>query len=256
MGGTLLNAVTVLIGSVLGMLIGDRLPARVRETVVFGLGLVTLTVGIGNAQASGNIVIPLLSIAFGGLIGEFLRIDVGLDRLGGWLQTRFGGGSSTPAQDTGDGSTVTSMDARTRFITGFVTTSLVFCVGPLTILGSIQDGMGLPAGYQQLLIKSILDGFAALAFAASFGLGVVFTTLTVLVVQGGLALLGMVAGQFMTDPMIAEMTATGGMVLIGLALILMDIKRPRVANLLPALLIAPLLVALGTAVGIDLYPFS
>lgn len=255
MGGTILNAITVLIGSVLGMLIGDRLPARVRETVVFGLGLVTLTVGIGNAQTSGNIVIPLLSIALGGLLGELLRIDLSLDALGGWLQTRFGGTSTMTDTQDGDAQPE-QLDARTRFITGFVTASLLFCIGPLTILGSIQDGMGLPIGYQQLVIKSVLDGFAALAFAASFGLGVVFTVLTIVMVQGSLAVLGMIAGQFMTDPMVAEMTATGGMILIGLALTLMDIKRPRVANLLPALLIAPLIVVVGAAFGIDLYPFS
>lgn len=255
MGGTILNAITVLIGSVLGMLIGDRLPARVRETVVFGLGLVTLTVGIGNAQASGNIVIPLLSIALGGMLGELLRIDLGLDALGGWLQARFGGAQTAIDRQDNDAQPE-RMDSRTRFITGFVTASLLFCIGPLTILGSIQDGMGLPIGYQQLVIKSVLDGFAALAFAASFGLGVVFTVLTIVVVQGSLAVLGMIAGQFMTDPMVAEMTATGGMLLIGLALMLMDIKRPRVANLLPALLIAPLIVVIGTALGIDLYPFS
>ncbi|MBK8134910.1 MAG: DUF554 domain-containing protein [Chloroflexi bacterium] len=254
MGGTLLNAIAVLIGSLLGMLVGDRLPARVRETIVFGLGLVTLTVGIGNAQSSGNIVIPLLSIAFGGLIGETIRIELALNRLGGWLQAKLARATQDSAPDSVD--TPGEMDVRTRFITGFVTASLLFCVGPLTILGSIQDGMGLQIGYQQLVIKSVLDAFAALAFAASFGVGVVFTVLTIIVVQGGLALLGMLAGQFMTPPMVAEMTATGGMILIGLALILMDVKRPRVANLLPGLLLAPIIVVVGTALGIDLYPFS
>lgn len=254
MGGTLLNALTVLVGSVLGMFIGDRLPSRTRETVVFGLGLVTLTVGIGNSQATGNVVIPLLSIVIGGLLGEAIRIDAALDRIGGWLQTRFG--RSGPPQSADDAGTSKGMDSRARFITGFVTASLLFCVGPLTILGSIQDGMGLQSGYQQLVIKSVLDGFAALAFAASFGIGVVFTVLTIVVVQGGLALVGMVAGQFMSDPMVAEMTATGGMILIGLALMLMDVKRPRVANLLPSLIIAPILVVLATVLGLDIYPFS
>jgi uncharacterized protein len=257
LAGTILNAITVLIGSVVGMFIGDRLPARARETVVFGLGLVTLTVGVTNAQASGNIVLPLLSIALGGIIGEAARIDMALDQLGGWLQTRFAG--KTLEQNDADSTeeaTAIARASRSRFITGFVTASLVFCVGPLTIVGSIQDGMGLSIGYQQLVIKSVLDGIAALAFAASFGFGVVFTVFTVLIVQGALAMLGMVAGQFMTDPMIAEMTSTGGMILIGLSVILMDIKRPRVANLLPALLVAPLLVALGSALGIELYPFQ
>lgn len=249
MGGTLFNAVAVLIGSLLGMLIGDRLPQRTRETVIFGLGLVTLMVGIGNAQETGNILVPLFSIAVGALIGEALRLDVQLEKLGGWLQKRFGGGDSSNSQQT-----ASIDDRRARFITGFVTTSLIFCIGPLTILGSMQDGMGLASGFQQLVVKSIIDAFASIAFAATFGVGVAFTALTVLVVQGGLALLGSVAGQFMTDPMIAEMTATGGMVLVGLSFILMDIKRPRIANFLPALLLAPLIVAVGTALGINLYP--
>lgn len=249
MGGTLFNAVAVLVGSLLGMLVGDRLPQRTRETVVFGLGLVTLMMGIGNAQATKNILIPLFSIAIGALIGEALRLDVRLESLGGWLQKRFGGGES-PAE--GEASPVD--DRRARFITGFVTTSLIFCIGPLTVLGSMQDGMGLSSGFQQLVVKSIIDAFASVAFAATFGVGVAFTALTVLIVQGGLALIGSVAGQFMSDPMIAEMTATGGMVLIGLSFILLDIKRPRIANFLPALLIAPLIVAIGTALGVNLYP--
>lgn len=244
MGGTLINAAAVLVGSLLGMLVGDRLPQRTRETVIFGLGLVVLVIAIGNAQATGNILIPLFSIAVGALIGEALRLDMRLEALGGWLQERFGGGSGGEAGN----------ERRARFITGFITTSLVFCIGPLTVLGSIQDGMGIPAGFQQLVVKSVIDAFASVAFAATFGLGVAFTALTVLVVQGGLALLGSFAGQFMTTPMIDEMTATGGLILIGLSLILMDIKRPRMANFLPALLIAPLIVAVGTALGVNLYP--
>ncbi len=246
MGGTLLNAVAVLIGSLIGLVIGDRLPERVRSSVVTGLGLVTLSIGVGNAQTSGNVIIPLLSIAFGVILGELLNLDGALERLAGWLQKRFAGRRTSEASDG---------DARQRFVTGFVTASLVFCVGPLTILGSIQDGMGLPLGFQQLAIKSTLDFFAAMAFAASFGVGVSFTVLTILVVQGGLALLGSGLGTFMTDPMIAEMTATGGIILVGLSLILIDLKRPRMANFLPALVIAPLLVVLAQAVGIDIYPF-
>lgn len=246
MGGTLLNALTVLIGGVLGMLIGDRLPERIRSSVVTGLGLVTLAIGISNSGTSGNIIIPLLSIAIGVIIGELLQIDVRLENLAGWLQRRFGG---KPSVQDGDSGT-----SRQRFITGFVTSSLLFCVGPLTVLGSIQDGMGLPLGFQQLAIKSVLDGFAAMAFAASFGVGVLFTVLTVLIVQGGLAVIGSVLGSFMTDPMVAEMTATGGIILMGLALILLDVKRPRMANFLPALLIAPLLVALASVLGINIYP--
>ncbi|MBC6935203.1 MAG: DUF554 domain-containing protein [Chloroflexi bacterium] len=251
MGGTILNMITVAIGSTLGLLIGGRLPHKIQESVVTGLGLVTLFVGFSNAGQTGNVIIPLISLLIGVIVGELLNLDAALERLAGWLQRRFaasGGAGAAPEE--------TANDARARFITGFVTASLVFCIGPLTFVGSIQDGMGLPIGFQQLAIKSVLDGFAGMAFAASFGVGVSFSILTVLVVQGGLALAGSVAGYFMSGPMVNEMTAVGGLLLIGLGLVLLDIKRPRMANFLPSLVVAPLLVALAGAVGINIYPFS
>jgi uncharacterized protein len=252
MGGTLLNVLTVALGSLIGIFVGDRLPERTRESVVTGLGLVTFFVGISNAGETGNIIIPLLSVAVGVIIGELLRIDVALERFAGWLQTRL---TSQGTQPTAPQQPSTlNPELRQRFITGFVTASLLFCVGPLTFLGSIQDGMGLAIGFQQLAIKSVLDGFASIAFAATYGIGVFFTIITVFVVQGGLALIGSVVGAFMTEPMIAEMTATGGLLLMGLSLILLDIKRPRMANFLPALLIAPLIVVIAQAVGINIYP--
>jgi uncharacterized membrane protein YqgA involved in biofilm formation len=244
MRGTILNAITVLIGSALGMLIGYRLSKKVQESVVTGLGLVTLFVGMDNAAQTGNIIIPLLSLVTGVIIGEMLDLDSKLEQFAGWLQTRLGtrlsGGNSE--------------DKRARFIEGFVTASLVFCVGPLTILGSMQDGMGLDSGFQQLAIKSVLDGFAAMAFASSLGIGVMFSVITVLGIQGGFALTGYFAGKFMTTPMINEMTAVGGLILVGLSLVLLDLKKPRIANFLPALLLAPLIVAVARAVGIDIYP--
>jgi uncharacterized membrane protein YqgA involved in biofilm formation len=243
-----LNAVTVLVGSSLGLVIGNRLPKRVQESVVTGLGLVTLFVGFSNASETGNVILPLLSLVSGAILGEVLRIDARLESFAGWLQTRFDRGMPADLALDAD------HERRARFIQGFVTASLVFCVGPLTVVGSIQDGMGLPAGFQQLAIKSTLDGFASMAFAASLGVGVLFSVITVLGVQGGLALIGSRAGQFMTDPMINEMTAVGGLILIGLALVLLDLKKPRMANFLPALVIAPLLVAVATALGIDIYP--
>lgn len=233
--------ITVAVGTAFGLLLGNRLSERVQQTVMTGLGLVTLFVGFSNAGATGNIIIPLLSLVIGAIIGELLRVDLAFERFGGWLQTRFGGSGS-------------QADERARFINGFVTASLVFCIGPLTFVGSMQDGMGLPVGFQQLAIKSTLDAFASLAFASSLGIGVGFSVITILIVQGGLALLGSQLGQIMSEPMINEMTSVGGLMLIGLSLILLDIKRPRIANFLPALVIAPLLVAVGTALGINLYP--
>jgi uncharacterized membrane protein YqgA involved in biofilm formation len=247
-GGAILNTLTVLIGSITGLLIGNRLPERIQTSVMTGLGLTTVMVGIGNAQATGNIIIPLISLVVGVIIGELLRIDVALERFGGWLRDRLSPKSKTTLDAE------TEQNERARFINGFVTASLIFCIGPLTFVGSLQDGMGLAAGFQQIAIKSVLDLFAAMAFASTLGVGVAFSAITVIVVQGGLSLLGMLAGSVMSDPMINEMTAVGGLMLLGLSLILLDIKRPRIANFLPALLIAPLIVAAASALGINLYP--
>lgn len=241
MGGTILNAITVAIGTIIGLFVGQRLTQQIQESVMTGLGLVTIFVGISNAGQTGNVIIPLISIVIGAIIGELLDLEGWLERFAGWLQTRFAGGDS-------------DHNERLRFINGFITASLVFCIGPLTFVGSIQDGMGLPIGFQQLAIKSVLDMFAGMAFAATMGIGVAFSILTVLGLQGGLALMGSILGQFMTDPMVNEMTSVGGLMLVGLGLVLLEIKRPRIANFLPALVIAPLLIIVGTALGIDIYP--
>lgn len=241
MGGTILNAITVAIGTLIGLLVGQRLTDKIQQSVITGLGLVTVYVGISNAGATGNVIIPLLSIVIGVIIGELLDLEGWLERFAAWLQARFAGGADDATE-------------RARFINGFITASLVFCIGPLTFVGSIQDGMGLAIGFQQLAIKSVLDMFAGMAFAASLGIGVMFSIITVLVLQGGLALMGSVMGRFMTEPMVNEMTAVGGLMLVGLGLVLLDIKRPRMANFLPALVIAPLLVIAGTALGIEIYP--
>jgi uncharacterized membrane protein YqgA involved in biofilm formation len=252
MGGTLLNMIMVAIGTSLGLLIGNRLTQKIQESVVTGLGLVTLFIGLSNAGQTGNPIIPLLSVVIGVIVGELLNLQGALERLAGWLQARFAGAPSDVSPL--EGQTQAEDNPRTRFINGFVTASLVFCIGPLTFVGSIQDGMGLAIGFQQLAIKSVLDMFAGMAFAASFGIGVSFSILTILVLQGGLALAGSVMGNFMTEPMINEMTAVGGLLLMGLALVLLDIKKPRMANFLPALVIAPLLVAIASALGINIYP--
>jgi hypothetical protein len=266
MGGTILNIITVLIGSTAGILIGNRFSDRINQSVMTGLGIITLIVGLDNASQTGNIVIPLLATVIGVIIGELLHIDRALERFGDWLQRRFAATESTGTlpDDTRTDSDTDALTPRERFITGFVTASLVFCVGPLTFVGAIQDGMGLESGFQFLLIKSLLDMFASMAFASTFGIGVLFTVITILVVQGGLALVGAVLVRLMSDaalvesladsPVILEMTAAGGVLLIGLSLVLLDIKRPRVANFLPALLIAPLLVVLANALGINIYP--
>lgn len=254
--GTIINIIAIIGGCGIGLLVGNRLTERMQSSVIVGVGAITLVIGLQNANLSGNTVITLLSVVLGVIIGELLRLDMRLEQLGGWLQHRFGGVTNEKNTDV--------MSPRQRFITGFVTASLVFCIGPLAFVGSIQDGMGLEAGLQFLIIKSVLDFFTSMIFASTFGIGVIFTVLTVLVVQGGLSLFGSVLLGMMSDPlfvdnlasnpMISEMTATGGILLIALSLVLMDIKHPRVANFLPALILAPLIVAIANALHIPIYP--
>jgi hypothetical protein len=232
--GTLLNVATVLIGGGLGTLLGQRLPERVRQTVLHGLGLVTLAVGLRMALTTANILIVMGSILLGGILGEWWRIEDGLQALGDRLQERMKVGSTgTLAQ-------------------GFVTASLIFCVGPMTVLGSIRDGM--LGDYSLLAIKSLLDGFASLALASSLGIGVLFSAVTVLVVQGGIALLAKLAQFGMSEPMITEMSATGGVIIMGIGLILLDLKRIRVGSFLPGILIAPLVVWVLTTLHIPIAP--
>ena len=235
MTGTLINVVAILFGGVLGLILGSRLPERIRQTVVAGLGLFTLAYGIKLFMDTNNALAVLGSLLFGLLIGEVLQIDGALNRLGIWLEERFvrvNGG----AQDN-------------RFVRGFVTASLVFCVGPMAILGSIQDG--LTGDYQTLAVKSILDGFAALAFASSLGVGVLFSAAVVLLYQGGISLLAFQAQNVISDAMMLEMSATGGVLLLAIALSsLLEIKHLRTGNFLPALILAPLVVLLMQFLGV------
>lgn len=240
MTGTILNIATVLVGGTLGLTFGPRLKARFRETVIIALGLFTLAVGvgmfIGSLDVEGeNPLVPLVSLLLGGLLGEWWRIERRLKSLGASLEVRFMRGVESK-----EGS---------RFVRGFLSASLLFCVGPMTILGSIQDG--LTGDYQLLAIKSVLDGFAALALASTLGLGVLFSVLVVLTYQGGISLVATQAQTFLDEVMLAEMSAVGGVLLLGLAIgTLLELRPIRTGNLLPALLVAPLLVFLLRLLGI------
>jgi len=248
--GTLINVVTVVVGGALGTLLGNRLPEKMRQTVLHGLGLITLTVGLSMAITTRNLLIPLFSVLIGGLLGEALAIDDALTRLGAWFERRLGGSlgasAGAPLPDGTAGSTVAQ---------GFITASLVFCVGPMTVVGSIQDG--LMGDYTLLAIKALMDGFAAMALAASLGAGVILSAGTVFGYQGGLSLLAMLfaaalGGVTRETPWVVEMTATGGVVILSIAFILLDIKRIRAANLLPAIFVAPLIVVVLGWLGVSL----
>jgi uncharacterized membrane protein YqgA involved in biofilm formation len=236
--GTLVNVATVLVGATLGVLLGNRLPTRTRDVVTDALGLVTLLIAGTSAMAvldddladkvgdSAPMLIVLGSLLVGGIVGSLLRLESRVESFGGWLQGRLSSGADSAE--------------RHRFVEGFVISSLVFCTGPLTILGSLNDGLG--NGADQLFLKAALDGFAAIAFASSFGWGVAASALTVVVVQGSLTLLGLALGDVLPDAHLAAITATGGLLLVGVALRLLRVREIPVADLLPALLVAPVLV--------------
>jgi len=240
--GTIINVITALVGGTLGTLLGARLPERMRETIMHGLGLLTLVIGVQLSFETDNILIVLGSLLLGGIVGELLRIEERLNQMGRWLERRTGRraseNSENPAADQSQGAV---RPGSSRFSRAFLTASLVFCVGPMTILGSIQDG--LTGDYSLLAVKATLDGFAGLAFASTLGPGVLFAALTVLVYQGALTLAAGWASAVLTDPMIAEMTATGGVLMLALGLGLLEVKHIRAGNLLPAIVVAPLVVA-------------
>ncbi len=225
MTGTLVNTATVLAGGVLGSLMGSGLSEKIKETVITGMSLVVVVLGMKMALESGNILIVLGSIVIGGIIGELLGIQSRLDSLGDLLEGKVKSSSFL---------------SRGRFSQGFVTASLVFCVGPMTILGSIQDG--LSGDSSLLLVKSMLDGFAAMAFASVLGMGVTCSALVVLIVQGVITLGASFFSDILTADMITELSATGGVIMIGIAVHMLELKKIRIANFLPALVTAPLIV--------------
>jgi uncharacterized membrane protein YqgA involved in biofilm formation len=235
LAGTLLNAAAVLIGTTIGLLLGSRMPARVQQTLTDGLGLFTLAIAFAlalellmdRAAPAGTDLIVLASLLVGGTIGELLHLTERVDGLGDWFQRRLSRGEQP-----------------SRISEAFVTASLVFCVGPLTFLGSIQNG--LTGDVQLLAVKSVLDGFASIAFAAALGGGVYLSILTILVVQGGLATLAYLFGANLDPVAISAASAVGGIILLGVGFRLLEIKRVRVVSLLPALILAPLMVWLVT----------
>jgi len=226
MTGTFLNIVTVIIGGLIGLIFGARIPDRLKETVIAGMGLFTAAMGLQMFLKTENPLIVLGSLLVGTLLGEWWGIEDGLQNLGKYLEKRF-----SKSDDAGSN----------KFVRGFLTASLLFCVGPMTILGSIQDG--LTGDYNLLAVKSVLDGFASLAFASTLGVGVMFSTIVIFFFQGGISLFAAQLNAIVTPSMMNELTATGGVILLGLAISsLLEIKKIRVGNMLPALAVAPLIV--------------
>jgi len=223
MTGTLVNTVTVIVGSSIGLLIGARFSEKIKTIVMHALGLSTLLIGFEMAFKTGSILLVIGSLALGGIIGELLKVEEGLESLGEFLRKKVKSRSG-------------------NFVLGFVTSSLVFCIGPMTIVGSIQDGVSGDASV--LYAKSLLDGFASVVFASTLGIGVIFSALTVLIFQGSLTLLGGRLSFLLKPEVLNELVATGGLIIVGIGIYLLGIKRIKVGNFLPALVVAVVLALL------------
>jgi len=223
LSGTVLNAATVLVGGIVGTLVGDRLPERLRENVVRGVGLFVIAMGLKFAIDTSNLLFILGAILLGGIIGSLVTLDARLNLLGAGLQRRFARGSTSTVAEA------------------FVTAAIVFCVGPLTFLGSIQNG--LTGDATLLTVKSVLDGFTSIALAATLGWGVLLTVPLILLYQGGLAVGASLFAGILSDLQLREMSAVGGLLLIGVGLKLLAIRDLKVADFLPAIIVSPLVVA-------------
>ena len=220
--GTLINVVAIVVGTLVGFALKQRLPERISSIAVQCLGLVTALIGLKMVITTQNPLIILVSMVTGGILGELLRIEESLDKLGAKVEAKFSKEHGT-------------------FAKAFVTSTLLYCVGPMAIVGSLQDG--LRGDYSVLLTKSVMDGIASVAFASTLGIGVLFSTLPLAAYQGGITIGASLLEPCLTSSMINEMTATGGLLILGIAMNMLQIAKIRVGNLLPAILIAAILTA-------------
>jgi|TARA_B110000908_G_scaffold98648_1_gene116469 uncharacterized membrane protein YqgA involved in biofilm formation len=232
--GTIINVFSILIGAGIGVALGHRLPANISRTLTDALGLVVLVIGglnlialtdisfVAAVSSAGTLLVVLASLVLGSVLGSMLRIEQRLSHFGTWLQLKASRG--------GD---------KEKFIEGFVNASLLFTIGPMAVLGALQDGLG--QGFDVLALKSTLDGLTSVAFAAALGWGVAFAAIPVGIWQGLLTLLAASAGALMSDALVASITATGGVLLLGTGLRVLQIRMVSVADMLPALVLAPLI---------------
>jgi len=221
--GTAANVAAIVLGTLVGLLLRQRLPQRITTISTQGLGLVTALIGAQMMMHTQNVLIVLVSIVAGGVVGELVRIEARLDAFGARIEKRFS-------------------RQRGTFAKAFVTSSLLYCVGPIAILGALQDG--LRGDYSILLTKSGLDGIASVAFASTLGIGVLFSALPVLMYQGGITVAASLLEPYLTTPIVNEMTATGGLLILGIALNILQVTKIRIGNMLPAILVAAILAGL------------
>lgn len=235
--GTVTNVLTIVGGTLLGLIVGRYISERIRLTVEQAVGMTTLVLGIATAAKTDNIVFPLVSVVLGGIIGESFRIEDRFESLGNWVRRKV-----EVKSQSGWMSRTSLTTLHPRFVEGFVTATLLFSIGPMSILGSIDDGLG--RGAQILIVKAALDGLVSVLFAATMGWGVAISAIIVGIYQGLMTLGASGLDAILTDRMVHEMSATGGIMILGIALRFMEVKPIRVGSLLPGLFVAPVLVAL------------
>lgn len=217
--GTLINCVTIIVGSTVGLLLRKGMKPGVSQTVMQGIGLCTILIGMSGALKTANTLLVILSMVIGGMVGSLIDIDGGLQRLGAYAQRKLTHGAP-------EGST---------FAQGFVTASLVFCVGAMAVVGALDSG--IRGDHSTLIAKSVMDGVAAIVFASSLGIGVMLSVVPVLIYQGAIALLGTLIAPLLSDVVVTEMSAVGGLLIVGIGLNMLLDKDIKVANLLPAILV-------------------
>ena len=222
--GTLINVIAVIIGSVIGLLLGSRFPEKIKVIAFQSLGLISLLIGMQMALKVENPLTLIFAVLIGAIIGEFINLEKVFDNAGEFLKRKV-------------------KSKNTNFTEGLVTAFLIFCIGSMTIVGSINEGV---SGDRNLLLtKSMLDGFTAIALASTFGIGVLFSVIPMLILQGGLTIFAGMFQSFFTPSLINQLTATGGILILGIALNILEIKRIKVVNMLPALLVIVLLTFLN-----------
>jgi uncharacterized membrane protein YqgA involved in biofilm formation len=221
--GTYVNTTAVIIGSLIGLLLHQRFPENLKKIGFQAIGLCVLVLGMSMALKTENFLILIFSVLIGALMGEAMRLDRCIDRFGEFLKTRIGSNND-------------------QFSEGLVTAFIIYCMGAMTIIGAIEDGLN--NDYSILFAKSLMDGCASIALASTFGIGVLFSAIPLFVFQGGITLLAVYSKAFFTEALIAELSAVGGVVLMGLGIQLLELKELKVINLLPALILVIILVRL------------
>jgi len=215
--GTLFNVFTVVVGSAIGLVIKNKLPARIIQVVFQALGLFTMILGVSmTLETNGQHLIMIFSLIIGSIIGEVFRLDENFNKLSEQLKAKL-------------------KSKNEKFSEGFITAFILFCIGPMAILGSIQEGLGESS--ELLFTKSVMDGFSSIALAAALGIGVLFSAIPLFLFQGGITLSASFLGTYLSPEIIAELTALGGVLLVGLGINILEIKKIKILNMLPSLVV-------------------